>query len=193
MFEFSFNDLKNPNFRENFLEYIERRAQKVKIYTVVEIVEGSVPPIARYKLSSNLQAIVGEDVANYLTTSNLLLDHPAHEEFTISKVFNDWPECGKHLEPISLAQYFGVHSHTFDEAVLQAPPAPENFKKVEEHLIDKIVDTHVLKEGYYLPVPYAKEGKLLGITYLIYDMEQLDAEEKKILADFRQKLQEYYV
>jgi len=200
-FEFSFNDLKEPDLENNFHEYIKSRAQKIKIYTTIKVKREDEQVVARYTLSDQLAKVVDKEVVDYLNAFDLNLENEDYQNFTIYKVFHSWPHCAEHLKAESLKRYFGKDSHEFDLSFLKKK-SPKNFIKVEERMIDQIVDkkivddedleNHELEEVFYQPVPIEEKGTFLGITYLIYKMTELDEEEKEILEKFQALLEKRY-
>ncbi|MEO0583830.1 MAG: hypothetical protein AAF135_16520, partial [Bacteroidota bacterium] len=178
-------DLKN-----NFHEHI-KKAQKIKIYTTIKILQEGEEVVASYELSDQLARIVGDKVVDYLRNFELMLDNSALQTLTIYKVFHSWPNCAKYLEAESLKDYFGEDTHTFDPSILEEESL-ENFIKAEERMIDRIVDKSKFENAFYQPVPIEENGKFLGITYLIYNMTQMDEEEKGILEKFQTLLKKRY-
>lgn len=191
-FEFSFHDLKEPDLENNFHEYVKARTQKIKIYTTIKVKREGEQYVARYDLSDQLAKVVGKKVVDYLRNFELRLDNSALQTLTIYKVFHSWPHCAKYLEAESLKDYFGEDTHLFDPSILDEDESLENFIKAEERMIDQIVDKSKFENAFYQPVPIEENGKFLGITYLIYNMTQMDEEEKEILEKFQALLKKCY-
>lgn len=187
-----FDLLKNLSLDGNVLEQIREEVRKLKSFTTVKIQNDGLNAFAHYELPKNSKLLIGEELTQYLESFKIEPNDSRHRHFSVSKIFNDWPNCANHLKPVSLVEYFGKDSHQHSSEFLTEPPTLNGFNQAEDWLVDTFVDKNMMEQGYYFPVPFENDGQLEGVLYLIYDDSKLTDSERESLEIFQNKLIQKY-
>ncbi|MFK7925798.1 MAG: hypothetical protein AB8H47_27870 [Bacteroidia bacterium] len=184
--------LREIPIKGNLLEVFESKSPNLEHYSVIQFSRTNDKDIGNYQLPRIYRSLIGEKASKYLEDFPIDPTLPDHAGFTICKIYKSWPNCGEFIKEFSLKEYFGEHSHEHDESLFNQPANVTGFKAAENMLLDYLVDHHKMEDGYYLPIPFEKNGVLQGMIYLLYDKNTLHDNDIDAIESFRQRLEKRY-
>lgn len=182
-------DLLTLPLGKDLLQSFKQKFLASKNYTIIQVDHKGLNPYANYQLSDWERGSIGDPAASYLENFKIEITNSQHQSFTISKIYQSWPNCHEFLVPVPLPQYFERKPFPDDLSFLNEKPTVQGLKQAEALLLEKKVNYKQMKRGIYFPLPIEDKGRLSGIIYLIYDLADIN---ESALTAFQEKLHEKY-